>query len=114
MTSLIDSISSSGSETLYDPNFRIVFEDHLNYIINNQRSMIEARSVEPNVGARFAGDWRGLMIELGIFPKMHWFNLRLNGYISSSDYDGTVLSVSILNESVIKNLLATYNTRRKN
>lgn len=114
MSSLINKIHNPGPDIYYDRNFRIVFEDHLNHIINTSTSYITNATIDPNTAARYAGDWSGLMIELGIFPYMHWYNLRLNGLMSSSDFDGTMLSVSLLNSIVVEKLMNSYKTQRKN
>ena len=112
--SLIDKLTNPGPNTFYDPKFRNVFEDHLSFIINNRRDAISIRTVDPNTGGRFAGDWRGLMLSLGIFPQMHWYNMRLNGYTSCSDYDGTQLEIELLDISVVEKLSASFRTIRKN
>lgn len=112
--SLITNISNPGPVAYYDRNFRNVFEDHLSFIVNNEPGSIATIAIDPNTGARYAGDWRGLMTELHILPQMHWFNLRMNGYTSSSDYDGSQLSITILDGAVIDRLLASYRTVRKN
>lgn len=112
--SLITKISNPGPVAYYDPKFRSVFEDHLNFIVNKTPGSISIVAIDPNTGARYAGDWKGLMTELSVFPQMHWYNLRLNGYTSSADYDGTQLNISILDVSVVERLLASYRTVRKN
>ena len=76
--------------------------------------MISLQSVSPNMAARYAGDWRGLMMEMGVMPQMHWFNLRINGLNNSSDFDGSMQTVSVLNTKVVEKLMSSFKTRRKN
>ena len=68
--SLINRISNPGPLAFYDLNFRNIFEDHLSLIINQEPGSLSTVSIDPNTGARYAGDWRGLMIELGI--RLHY------------------------------------------
>lgn len=112
--SLISNIINPGPAIYYDNKFRNIFEDHLNLIINNNPGAFTVVNIDPNTGARYAGDWRGLMLELSVFPQMHWFNMRVNGYTSTSDYNGDQLSITILNVSVVDRLISSYKTLRKN
>lgn len=112
--SLITKISNPGPVAYYDSKFRNVFEDHLSFIVNKEPGSVSVVNIDPNTGARYAGDWKGLMTELSVYPQMHWYNLRLNGYTCSSDYDGSQLNISILDVSVVERLLASFRTVRKN
>lgn len=112
--SLIQKIHNPGPDAFYDPGFRVIFEDHLSWIINNEIGSIETATVDANTAARYAGDWRGLMMELGVFPQMHWFNMRLNGYTSCTDYLGDETTLSLLNIAVVDRLIGSFKTVRKN
>lgn len=112
--SLINKMTNPGPSVYYEQQFRNVFEDHLSFILNNRASNIYSATVDPNTAARFAGDFRGLMLSLGIFPFLHWYNMRINGYTSTSDYDGSQLTLDLLNDKVIVQLAKSYKTSRKN
>lgn len=112
--SLIDSMLNPGPEIYYDPEFRNVFEDHLSWLHNERRSSITITTTDENTGARFAGDWRGLMTELGIVPHMAWFHMRINGYAYSSEYDGKQISIFILRDAEVDKLAAQFRTKKKN
>jgi hypothetical protein len=103
-----------GPEVYYDEGFRAVFEDHLNFILNTKRDALAIETVDENTGARFAGDFRGLMLEMGKEPHMAWFNMRINGYTNCSEYDGSQISLYILQTSVVDKLAAQYRTKKKN
>jgi hypothetical protein len=112
--SLIDKLNNPGANVYYEQGFRNVFEDHLEYIKKNKQTNITTVTVDENTGARFAGDFRGLMLAVNVFPHLHWFNMRLNGYSSCSDYDGSQLTLELINENLIKELTRTYKIKRKN
>lgn len=111
---LINNLTNPGSDIYYSQDFRNIFEDHLNYILNTKQLNITTKTVDPNTAARFAGDFRGLMLEMNIAPELHWFNMRLNGYTSTSDYDGSKTTVDVIDPSVISSLMSSYKTVRKN
>ena len=112
--SLIERLNNPGANLYYEQAFRNVFEDHLSYIKQNKQNFITSVTVDQNTAARFAGDFRGLMLAVSVFPHLHWFNMRLNGYSSCSDYDGQQLTIELINENIIKELSRVYKTKRKN
>lgn len=112
--SLISKLTNPGPSVFYDQTFRNIFEDHLNLIVNGEPTAFTSVTIDPNTGARYAGDWRGLMTELAVFPQMHWYNMRINGYTSSTDYTGEQLNITLLNNVIVERLIASYKTIRKN
>jgi hypothetical protein len=110
--SLKDNLLSPGAEVFYDPSFRRVFEDHLSLILND-RTNFDITEIDPNTAARFAGDFKGLMVSMLVSPFMHYFNMRVNQLKYSSEYNGDLVNVIILRESVINRLANTYRTTRK-
>ena len=111
--SLLSKLLDPGAEVFYDPGFRAVFEDHLSLLINNKTTN-RSQTVDPNTAARFAGDWRGLMLALSVRPHLHWFNLRLNGLLSTSDFNGDMESVECFYDTAIDSLRRAYMTKRVN
>lgn len=111
--SLINKLLNPGPDVYYDPAFRIVFEDHLNFILNNNRTSIMVQTTDENTAARFAGDWRGLMLALSQVPHMAWFQMRINGYSSTSDYDGKQVNIHLLDIAVIEKLVGQFKTQKK-
>lgn len=109
--SLLNKLLSSGAEIYYDPGFRNVFEDHLNFIINNGSYNIE--TIDANTAARYAGDWRGLMISMTVQPYLHWFNMRINGYNSTTEYNKNILEIKIIKDNAIEKLRQGYLTISK-
>lgn len=112
--SLMNKLLNPGPAVYYEEAFRAVFEDHLNFILNTKRESLAIESIDENTGARFAGDWRGLMLEMGKEPHMAWYNMRINGYTNCADYDGTQINIYILQTSVVDKLVAQYRTKKKN
>jgi hypothetical protein len=111
--SLIDRLNNPGANLYYEQSFRDVFEDHLSFIKRNKQNYITTVTVDENTAARFAGDFRGLMLSVNVFPYLHWFNMRINGYSCCSDYDGKQLTIELVSESLIKELSRTYKVKRK-
>ena len=112
--SLSEQLLNPGPEVYYDPAFRAVFEDHLNYILNTQRGNMGVQSVDDNTAARFAGDWRGLAMTMQIEPHMSWFQMRINGWTSTTEYDGVQKDFYILRNNVVDQLAAQFRTKKKN
>lgn len=81
-------------------NFRTVFSiGDVKYI-----------NISPVMGAKYRGDYYGLLNELRVPPDLYYPILRINNLDSSSNYDGKTLEVIIpdLNRlSMQKNILNT-------
>lgn len=56
-----------------------------------EQGPFEYINVEPTLGLRYQGDFYGLLMTLRIPRQQHWLIMRLNGYTSPEQYDGSVL-----------------------
>jgi hypothetical protein len=112
--SLIDKLFNPGPEVYYDPEFRNVFEDHLNWLLNTKQSSFTSEVVDDNTAGRFAGDWRGLMLAMNKEPYMAWYHMRVNGYSSTTEYPGHQTTIRLISNTEVDKLAAQFRTKKKN
>jgi hypothetical protein len=77
-------------------------DDHNLYYGVNLYNNTTLTEIDPAVATRYMGDFHGLLHKLQVDPK-HWmYVLLLNGYRSSSEYDGvrTLLFLNSNNEYI--------------
>lgn len=95
-----------------------VMDDEL---LNNWNSVIETlytkhiiktTKVEGNLGHKYRGDLYGLFQELDLPAEYIYPHIRVNGYSNSSDYDGTQLSFSVIDDAALRNYYKMF-TRKK-
>lgn len=67
-------------------------------------------TVEPTTGLRYQGDLYGLLTALQIPMQYHWAVMRLNGYTSPEQYDGTILTLVRPADDFIEENLVIFKT----
>jgi len=77
------------------------------------KHIIKVTKVDGNLGHKYRGDLYGLFLELELPVEFIYPHIRVNGYTNSSDYDGTQLSFSVIDDAVLRNYYKMF-TRRKN
>ena len=58
-------------------------------------------AIEGNIAYKYKGDLFGLFLELGINRELIYPFMKINGYDSSDEYDGTVLQFRVLDTSML-------------
>lgn len=107
---LRDSLQVDGPDVFYDQTFRDVLEMHIPYFRANYTHSL---TVETPAAQRHQGDFQGLLIELGVAPRYHWFTMRLNGLHNPTEYDKEMLTVLIPEFSAIETLKTRHRTQHK-
>ena len=92
-------------ETVYhDPDFNILLESHLTYFRSNNIKIVQ---VSEHQNYKFEGDFYGVLDDLNIPKKYHFFITRINGFSSSNDFKGNMQYIIIpdINEiEMLKNI----------
>lgn len=111
MFSVVSQMRSSGTSTYYEPGFRKVLEDHLEWLIN--RSVGRVLEIPLSDLVKYKYDLTGYLTSAAINPEMHWIVMRMNNMVSNRDFDGTVTSVIIPDRGDLEELRRRYMTTYK-
>lgn len=87
----------------YTIEFIRVIEDHLQYLKDNAVNIV---TVGNALSYRYLGDYSGILQEINVPRKYHYAVMRVNGYMSSFDYQTANLSVIIPDFGYIDSLLS--------
>lgn len=98
------------SPTKHSDKYRQVIEEHLK-ILREQNSTRIPISADANT--RYIGDMDGLMTELNIRYDDMWTVMRVNGFMSPSDYTGDLDSLIIPSANLLDKLLQRIKARSK-
>ena len=108
---IFDHLISGGPSIFYDPNFRVMIEDHLTYLKNlPENTVIE---VTPGHSYKHARDFYGLLMEYSVLPHHHWITMRVNDMVTPFDYKDDMLSFVRVDDTSIERLRSTYMSQRK-
>jgi len=92
-----------GNPELNTSLFRNAFEMDLK--INKDKYRGRLIPINPQLSDKYTGDYYGLLIELGIPEEMHWFNMRLNDWLTTTDYIPNKPFIFDIDASAVKTLL---------
>jgi hypothetical protein len=96
-----------GKANYYEAGYRVAIETHLPVI---RRNIQEHVSITERQKRMYAGDFYGLLSELGVAVPHQWPTLRANGYHSPADFHGEVDTVYTYTPSIFKEILDQYLT----
>jgi hypothetical protein len=86
-----------------DAEFRSIYEMHILHIV--EKGLFTIKEIPKGMCNKYIGDFYGLLRELNISTEMHWFTMRLSGYLCSYDYDGSIEVLMIPNRDFINKIL---------
>lgn len=76
--------------------------------ILGSKHIVENRPVDPAIINKYVGDMYGLFKELNV-PDSHIYpHIRVNGYVSSSDFYGEILNIKILDQTVLEAYIGLF------
>ena len=84
----------------------ILMETHLVYLRNHKNTTVV--DVTAQVAEKYIGDLNGLLDTLAIDKKYYYLITRMNGYLSSEEYDGTATTFMVPDFSEASQILAMY------
>lgn len=103
--------TSAGADVYYEQGFRIVIEDHLQFLKTHPETIpLEVESV---YAYKYSGDLSGLLSFYGRPVYMHWIIMRLNGYNDFTEVGESALTLLIPSENVIERIRAIYKTKNR-
>jgi hypothetical protein len=89
---LTDLMVNAGDDLFYNPGFRNVMEDHMEYL----RTRYSAVAIlNPDEAYQWRGDFFGLLDGRGYNRKYHWIILRLNQYTSPLQFTEDTLAILV-------------------
>lgn len=91
-----------------DPNYYVLLESHVAYLVSHPDT--ETVLVTGQQAEKYTGDLAGLLNSLAIDKKYHYLIARMNGLVSSSDYDGEMTSLLIPSFPVSARFMILYDT----
>ena len=102
--SLTSLISLPKNRTIYNPKVIQKLEDFRTILITDKTTRLEI--VSNQVANKYKGDFYGLLLDLRVPLDYHWTTMRLNGYTTPEDYQGTELMIYIPSTTIIDNLVS--------
>lgn len=103
--SLLDNLVVPNSQ-VNDLNYYVLLETHIPYLkTHEQTQYVEVTGQQAEM---YRGDFHGLLDSLRVNKKYHYIVTRVNGLLSSTDYDGVTTGIYVPNPSTISSFLATY------
>lgn len=98
-----------GPSIYYDPDFRAVYDDHIEHILADASTTTMV--VSPEEAYRY--EYRPyLYLTSKKHPNwFHWYILRLNGINHPSEFTDSIRELRIPSIPVVRKLVETFNTR---
>lgn len=91
-------------------DFQIFIESHLSYLL--EKFVVSQRDISEDTGTYYKGDFYGLLSHLSIPIDLHYIVMRMNGFYTSADYEGTALILLIPNLNEITLLRNVFKTNK--
>lgn len=91
-----------------DSAFKQMLEDHLSTFMVRSTDILE---LTPGQVVRCRGDFYAILTENSIDRKLFFITMRINGYHSPTDYEGTKNTITIANRQLFETLLQKYKIR---
>lgn len=107
-TSVVNELENAGPDIFYQPGFRKMVEDHLNWLRNHESA--DVITLNNKDALRYHGDFFGLLSYLEIQSKFHWILMRLNGYDGPREYHYEDTALMIVNDRVMLDLERRFRT----
>lgn len=110
MLSVLKLQTTKFDEKFYTKEVQVVFEDHLQLILDSSPLVQEIDSVRK---IKWQGDFTGMLHEMGISGNIHWLVMRINGLTSGHDDFSGFDRILIPTELVLESIMNRYLVRKK-
>lgn len=105
-------LTTDGSNDYYDESFRFVLESHLSYFRTLPSTGLAP--VEPNDTKIYDQDFFSYLNDRNIKPCFHWFIMRLNNFFSPNDFNSSVTSVLLPDDTALEKIRQAWNSSKNN
>lgn len=106
--SLVDKIKIPHAGVLKE-DFYILQESHVSYLRTHPETAIT--EVNGQQAEKYTGDFHGLLTSMNIPRKFHYFITRVNGYNTSTDYDGFRTTIRVPSTKAMNQIMTIYSSR---
>lgn len=111
--SVLDSIPLPDKNISSDEFYKVSF-DYLTLLREKAAENGQIAVTSDHDAAKFRGDLYGLLSKLGVQRDLLPLTARVNGFMSSSDYDGEILHFLLVDISFVKQLVTIMRTKVRN
>jgi hypothetical protein len=105
----IDSMSINVDDIYCSNGFMVLIESHLTHLRTYKATTV---TVSDHQCYKYEGDLYGLLADIGIAPYLHHIIARINGYVSSADFNGLHARLLMPNLDEIGMLKNIYMTQK--
>lgn len=99
---------SASDQIFFNRDFMYTVDSHLDYL--KVAGNIVFRDIPDDSLDNYIGDYFAILTDMNIETKYHRIIMRVNGYMSPADYDGSPGRVMVPDKSIIDRILSVYNT----
>lgn len=93
---------NEGDAIYHDPAFQRLLETHLLWL--NTHPDTVTHPLDPHVAAKYDGDFKGLMVAMGVPVQCHYITMVMNGMNGPQDFHRGVRNLRIPAAQVINSL----------
>ena len=108
MATSLTQVMSIPAALYFDEKFLQSFEDHLQWFL--QQGKFNLVTVDAVSAINHKGDLAGLLRQKNVADIQIYPSIRLSGFRSSHDYDGTTLQLKVVNFDAFTLLAKTWST----
>ena len=106
-----DLMAPTADAAYYDEKFRLVIEDHIEYLRAQPDTTISTvTSMDLYV---YAFDFYGMLIKMGVPPDLHYATMRLAGLGSPQDPFGHLERLFIPSSTTLGKILQRYSAKKR-
>jgi hypothetical protein len=93
----------------FEEGFIHTLESHLTHLRNTN---VQFKTIDDHLLDKYAGDFYGLLDELGIGKQYHYAVMRVNGLNNSDNYRSTMTAIVLPDFSEIESIKDIYRTKK--
>lgn len=110
--SLADYLNTDNDDLINNPEYLRLMDTHIGFFKNHaENKIVTVTGLQADI---YAGDLFGLLNLLNIGREYHYVVMRMNGFFSSGDFDGTITEFIVPSNSALSRVVAIYETRVMN
>ncbi|WP_257291138.1 hypothetical protein [Endozoicomonas sp. ONNA1] len=100
-----------GPNIYYQPEFRDMVEDHLNWLITHPDTT--TIDILPKDAFKYEGDFYGLMAQIDNRRHLFWYVMRINRMKQPEDFTRDTVQLLIPDTALLDRLVKTFKTTNR-